>query len=85
VEKVYPWIEWQKQNNPEMADDPELRSCPFCASLHLSVTLGFDNKAARVYCRKCYANGPWICSEDSSKVISEAKIAWNSGFRSLHR
>lgn len=81
----YPWLEWQKQNNPETSDDPKLLSCPFCTSLHLSVTLGFDDKAARVYCRQCNAQGPWICSEDSSKAVTEAKVAWNGGFHSLRR
>lgn len=81
----YPWLEWQKQNNPQTTDDTALSSCPFCASLHLSVNVGFEGKAARVYCRACNANGPWICSEHTERVIPEAKQAWNGEFRTMQR
>lgn len=82
---MYPWLEWQKQNNPETKDDPQLHSCPFCASLHLSVSVGFEGKAARVYCRKCQANGPWIVAEKTQRVVTEAKLAWNSCFQGTYR
>lgn len=82
---IHPWLEWQKQNNPETTDDPKLHSCPFCASLHLSVSLGFEGKAARVYCRRCEAHGPWIVSEKTDKVIPEAKHAWNGRFEGMIR
>lgn len=82
---IYPWLEWQKQNNPETTDDIKLSSCPFCSSLHLSVNLGFEGKAARVYCRNCQANGPWICSEHTERVIKEAKTAWNGLFQEMTR
>jgi transcription elongation factor Elf1 len=82
---TYPWLEWQKQNNPETTDDPKLHSCPFCSSLHLSVNLGFEGKAARVYCRNCQGSGPWICSEHTEQVVAHAKSAWNSHFAGLRR
>lgn len=82
---IYPWLEWQKQNNPQTKDDPELHSCPFCASLHLSISVGFEGKAARVYCRNCQANGPWICSERTERVVLEAKQAWNGLFQGMAR
>jgi transcription elongation factor Elf1 len=80
---IYPWLEWQKQNNPETTDDVTLHSCPFCASKHLSVNVGFEGKAARVYCRSCNAQGPWIVSENPKRVVSEAKVAWNGSFREM--
>lgn len=80
---IYPWLEWQKQNNPETTDDTTLHSCPFCASKHLSVNLGFEGKAARIYCRKCNGQGPWICSDKPTNVIKEAKTAWNGMFSEM--
>lgn len=82
---IYPWLEWQKQNNPQTNDDTDLRSCPFCASLHLSINVGFEGKAGRIYCRNCQANGPWIIAEQTERVISEAKLAWNSCFQGMRR
>ena len=77
----HPWLEWQKQTNPETTDDPALSSCPFCSSKHLTLTLGFDSQAARVCCRTCQAAGPWICTEHRGELIARAKLAWNSQIR----
>lgn len=74
---IYPWLEWQKQNNPETTDDATLTACPFCSSKHLSVNVGFEGKAARIYCRSCHGQGPWIISENPKRVVAEAKVAWN--------
>jgi hypothetical protein len=44
------------------------------------VNVGFEGKAARIYCRSCNGQGPWIVSENPKRVVAEAKIAWNGLF-----
>ena len=78
---VYPWIEWQKNANRVIIHDNHLRSCPFCSSRRLTVSLVFEDKAARVECRSCLAEGPWSWHEKRETVIHDAVEAWNGFVR----
>lgn len=76
-----PWIEWQKQGTRISHHEYELRSCPFCCRRHLTICLSFDDKAARVECRYCLAEGPWCWHEDKETVLHDAVEAWNGYVR----
>ena len=75
---IHPWVEWNKELT---AHTENLLSCPFCSQKHLSLNVGFEGKAARVTCRKCFANGPWALALETDDAIINARNAWNGLFR----
>lgn len=81
MNQSYPWIEWQKNGNRVTVHDEKLRSCPFCSSRRLTVSIVFDDKAARVECRTCLAEGPWCWHEERDVLIHDAVEAWNGYVR----
>ena len=72
-----PWLDWQKTGMRRNGNAYELRACPFCDSLSLSLQLSFNNTAARVECRDCLAEGPWSWSHDPDAALHDAVEAWN--------
>ena len=70
-----PWIDWQETGSRTTAHD--LQPCPFCRRRHLTLNVSFDDKAARVECRFCLAEGPWAWHEQKETVIIKAKENWN--------
>lgn len=74
----HPWLEWQTNGSSRInLNQHELRSCPFCSKLHLSLQFGFDGKAGRVECRNCSAQGPWAWGATRKSVIEGVVRRWN--------
>lgn len=76
-----PWLEWQNQGLRRNGNKYDLRACPFCSSLDLTLQLSFEGTAARVECRECLAEGPWSWSHDKDAVLHDAAEAWNGYVR----
>jgi hypothetical protein len=73
-----PWLDWQVNGDRISRITHNLRACPFCESLHLTVQLGFEGKAGRVECRYCSSHGPWGWGHTKQSVIEEAAKKWNA-------
>lgn len=74
---VYPWLEWQKMGSRVSRHNLVLRDCPFCNGRHLTLCLCFEDRAGRIECRTCLAQGPWVWNEEKEVVKQKAQEAWN--------